>query len=340
MRLGRSRPAVGLPAPEATKVSVIMAAYQHEDFVAEAVASVLAQSHDNLELIVVDDCSADRTAQIVAGFADPRLQLVELPRNRIKHARNLGLSLATGELVAFQNSDDVWAESKLSKQVSLLHDAPANAAVFTRVRFIGADSEPSDGGWAQGAFKGVETNSIAWLRRFFDHGNDLCISSAMCRRGDLERIGGFNPALIQVSDLDLWVRLAALGELVIVEEQLTSMRIDAERNLSAPSQAVENRSVLELVAILDRYTRDPIRPLLPQIFPGIGEGGRLGPVLMAQLAIYGIRHHGQAQRFFGDQLFARILAQPGGYDRIVEVFGPEVILEYYEHRGRMVIQSE
>ncbi len=76
MRLGRSRPAVGLPAPEATKVSVIMAAYQHEDFVAEAVASVLAQSHDNLELIVVDDCSADRTAQIVAGFADPRLQLV------------------------------------------------------------------------------------------------------------------------------------------------------------------------------------------------------------------------------------------------------------------------
>ena len=229
MRLGRSRPVVSAPTPDATTVSVIMAAYQHEDFVAEAVTSVLAQSHDNLELIVVDDGSTDRTAQIVAGFRDPRLQLVELPRNRIQHARNLGLSMATGDLVAFQNSDDVWAESKLSKQVALLHDAPANAAVFSRVRFIGPDSEPQDGGWAREAFMGTEANSIAWLRRFFDHGNDLCISSALCRRADLQRVGGFNPALIQTSDLDLWVRLAALGELVIVEEQLTSMRIDAER---------------------------------------------------------------------------------------------------------------
>lgn len=319
------------------RVSVVLASYNHEEFVGAAVTSVLEQTHDDLELIVVDDGSTDGTADVVARISDPRLRLVRREQNRSAHARNTGIGLASGEWIAFQNSDDVWAPTKLAQQVAEIEERPSVSAVFTRVQIIGPDDAPAPDTWARAAFGGSEPNSAAWLRRFFDTGNDLCISSALCRREDLTTVGAFNPALIQLSDLDLWVRLAAQGELRVIEDELTSMRVVPGRNLSAPSPTVHNRGVLEYASVLDRFAQDPVRPLLAEIFEEFAEIAMKGPVLMACLARYAIRHQGVAQRLFGDRLFARTLSRPGAYDRIVEVMGVETIREYYDHRGSLVV---
>jgi glycosyltransferase involved in cell wall biosynthesis len=338
MRFSRRKDPTSARVPKNAKVSVVLASYNHEEFVAAAVESVLGQTHENLELIVVDDASPDGTADVVAGIKDPRLRLVRNPKNRVAHPRNTGLKLASGDLVAFQNSDDVWAPTKLSEQVARMED-PANSAVFTRVQMIDQYGAHSPDAWVRYAFKGAEPDSAAWLRRFFDTGNDFCISSAMCRRTDLENLGGFNPALIQLSDLDLWVRLAAIGKLEIVEEELTSMRVVAGRNLSAPSPAVEVRASWEHATILDRYAEAPIRGMIPDIFPEFGGRPRSGPVRLALLARYAMRHPGFAQRVFGDRLFARLLSDPGGYDRIVEALGVKAIQEFYRKRGNLVVSS-
>ncbi|HNA97997.1 MAG TPA: glycosyltransferase [Marmoricola sp.] len=328
----------GEPAEQGpVKVSVVLPSFQHEEYVAEAVNSVLEQTHDNLELIVVDDASSDRTADVVAAIQDPRLRLVRLEQNRQAPARALGLGLATGDLIAFQNSDDVWARTKLAQQIGQIQEQPGVAAVFTRVQIIGADSQPAPDTWAAGSFRSSHSSSAAWLRFFFDIGNDLCISSALCRRTDLERVGGFNPALIQLSDLDLWVRLAALGQLRILEEELTSMRVVEGRNLSAPSTAVANRGSQEHASVLERFSAAPVRQLLTEIFPEFAGQSGPGPVLLAQLARYGFRHSGVAQQLFGLRLFERVLAKPGGYERIVAVMGSEIISEYHERRGRLVV---
>ncbi len=101
-------------------VSVVIAAYQHEAYVRQAVESVLDQTLRDIEVIVVDDGSTDETPNIVGSIRDDRLRLIRLGENRRKHARNVGLGLAGGRYVAFQNSDDVWLPEKLARQVDLL----------------------------------------------------------------------------------------------------------------------------------------------------------------------------------------------------------------------------
>lgn len=104
-------------------VSVVIPAYNRENTVLRAVNSVLAQTYSNIEVIVVDDCSTDKTVEIVRNCKDSRLRLVCLPYNQGANvARNIGIERAKGEFIAFQDSDDEWLEDKLEKQVAHMLD--------------------------------------------------------------------------------------------------------------------------------------------------------------------------------------------------------------------------
>lgn len=108
-------------------VSVIIPAYNREATIARAMDSVLAQTLADLELIVVDDASTDRTAEVVAAYADPRVRLLRHDTNRrAAAARNTGIRAARGQYVAFLDSDDVWFPDKLATQVADLEAAPAD----------------------------------------------------------------------------------------------------------------------------------------------------------------------------------------------------------------------
>ena len=102
-------------SPQNPLVSVIIASYNHQDFVKEAVESVLNQGVKDIEVIVVDDGSSDNTPLVIRSIYDPRVRFIELKENRRQHTRNLALSLAKGKYIAFQNSDDVWKSGKLQK---------------------------------------------------------------------------------------------------------------------------------------------------------------------------------------------------------------------------------
>ena len=95
-------------------VSVIIPAYNRDRYLAEAIESVLAQTYPAIELIVVDDGSSDRTAEVAQRYA---LTYHFQPNGGISAARNAGIALATGEFLAFLDSDDIWMLDKLSKQM-------------------------------------------------------------------------------------------------------------------------------------------------------------------------------------------------------------------------------
>ena len=99
-------------------VSVILPVYNRAGWVARAVESVLAQTHRPVELLVVDDGSTDDTRRVIEGFGS-RLRLLEQSHAGAEAARNLGLAHARGEFVAFIDSDDVWYEDRLSRQLPL-----------------------------------------------------------------------------------------------------------------------------------------------------------------------------------------------------------------------------
>lgn len=120
-------------------LTVIMPAYNAERFIAESIDSVIAQTIDDWELVVVDDGSTDRTASVVADYQsrDDRIRLMVQPTNLgPAHARNLALDLARGELIAFIDSDDVWYPKKTEKQLSAMrrHQADISYTSYKRRR--------------------------------------------------------------------------------------------------------------------------------------------------------------------------------------------------------------
>lgn len=107
------------------KVSVIIPTYNREGTILRAVESVLNQTYQNLEVLVVDDGSTDRTVELVAAIEDDRVKCIVLELNSgAANARNVGVEYATGEWIAFQDSDDSWQREKLVKQMEYVRRFP------------------------------------------------------------------------------------------------------------------------------------------------------------------------------------------------------------------------
>ena len=125
-------------------ISIIMAAYNAEATIRQAIESVLAQTYKNFELIVINDCSKDRTGEIVRSFNDPRVRLVTNEKNSgVSITRHNGVKTAAGEWIAILDSDDMWTPDKLEKQVEL-QKATGAEVLYTGSAFIHEDGSPVD----------------------------------------------------------------------------------------------------------------------------------------------------------------------------------------------------
>ncbi len=110
-------------------VSVVMPAYNAEKFIEETVKSVQAQTVSDFELIIIDDCSTDKTFDVITrlAFKDNRIKVVKGEKNMgVAHVRNKGLSLAKGKYVALLDSDDIWLPEKLERQIKLAEENKAD----------------------------------------------------------------------------------------------------------------------------------------------------------------------------------------------------------------------
>jgi glycosyltransferase involved in cell wall biosynthesis len=253
------------------KVSVVMASYNHAAFVREAVESVRTQSFTDFELVITDDGSRDATVEVIRGISDSRILLRVFPENRgACAAMNDAISRARGEYVAVLNSDDYFLPGKLERQVRFLDEHPELGAVFGLPVFVDERGTPFRNprhAWNQ-IFVSENRTRLEWLRYFFYHGNGLCHPTIMLHRSCYEKVGRFDPLLMQVPDLDLWVRLCKQYEIHVLPERITAFRIlDRERNTSAPTKERLARSAWETCAVLGHYATLPeaeLRAILAQ----------------------------------------------------------------------------
>ena len=125
-------------------VSIIMPAYNAEKTLAQAVASALAQTYKNFELIIIDDRSTDTTSILAHSFSDSRVRVLTNDKNSgAPQSRHNGANCARGQWLAFLDSDDIWAPDKLEKQLQLQKARNADL-VFTGSAFIAQDGTPKD----------------------------------------------------------------------------------------------------------------------------------------------------------------------------------------------------
>lgn len=124
-------------------VSIIMPAYNTGNCIAESIRSVLAQSYENWELLIVDDCSTDNTRQVIGSFSDSRIRLLHNPVNSgAAVSRNLALREAKGRYIAFLDSDDLWEPEKLERQLAFMQEK-GYAFTYTDYRIIHPDGTPA-----------------------------------------------------------------------------------------------------------------------------------------------------------------------------------------------------
>jgi glycosyltransferase involved in cell wall biosynthesis len=188
-------------------VSVILPVYNRAAWVARAVESVLAQTHKNLELLVVDDGSTDDTRRVLEGFG-PRVRVLEQAHAGAEAARNLGLERARGEFVAFIDSDDVWRAERLSIQLPLF-GRPEVGLVFGDAVLVDYGREPPRR-LRRTFFDGVRP-SRGRVTRELARGCFVPFSSVIARRRCFEETGGFRPGRV-AADYLKWVELSTACE--------------------------------------------------------------------------------------------------------------------------------
>lgn len=187
------------------KVSVIIPTYSHAGLIAETIDSVLAQSLADFEIIVIDDGSSDGTANVLADYIDRELISYHRQENGgVASARNAGLALAQGDYIAFLDDDDTWPADKLEWQVQCLEESPA---VLVAGNMCQHGSAVGKSGCHHGSY--VELT----LAEFFRTNPFASPGQTLIRRTALKLVGGFDPSIWGADDLDLWIRLAQLGEI-------------------------------------------------------------------------------------------------------------------------------
>lgn len=123
-------------------VSVIMPSWNTSNFIAESIQSVIDQTYENWELIIVDDCSTDNTDEVVARFTDKRIRYFKNEKNSgAALSRNRGLREARGEWIAFLDSDDLWSPKKLEHQSSFMNEHGYTLS-YTEYEKIDEESKP------------------------------------------------------------------------------------------------------------------------------------------------------------------------------------------------------
>jgi glycosyltransferase involved in cell wall biosynthesis len=203
---------------DAGSVSVIIPTYNRSNLLANALASVLAQTYANLEVIVVDDGSTDDTCDYVASLSDPRMKLVRASHSgHIPRVRNTGIALARGEWVAFLDSDDAWLPTKLERQLQAIGDSNA-AWSYTRYEHVSA------GGW-----RAVSGNIV---EQILTAQTAVTICSILVSGALLQQLGGFDEQPGLREDFELVLRLAAAGAAIAVPETLLHVR-EHEKRITA-----------------------------------------------------------------------------------------------------------
>jgi len=201
-------PAEGYLDRSVKKVSIVMPTYNRGYCLADTIQSVLSQTYKEWELLVVDNMSRDNTKEVVEGFKDKRIRLIQV-RNHgvIAVSRNCGIAAATGEFIAFMDSDDPWLPEKLECSIRWL------ASGFDIVYH---DLYITDGRVKE---KKKTTQVSRTLKRpalhdLVTNGNGINTSSVVAKTELVKRVNGFSesPELIGIEDYDLWVRLAGVTD--------------------------------------------------------------------------------------------------------------------------------
>jgi len=203
-------------------VSIILPVYNAELFVHEAIDSVLKQTYNHFELIVIDDCSQDKSSEILKKFQESDLRIIIHQNHQnlgVVKSLNIGLDLARGKFIARIDADDIWFPDKLRKQIQYLEKHENILMLATSKLNMNEDGSVRNNDIYPRIYTYQDICKNILKRNIF------CHSSVVFHKKVIDHIGKYNESFINSEDYEYWIRIISQGEVEILEEPLVYYRI-------------------------------------------------------------------------------------------------------------------
>lgn len=222
------------------RLTVLMPVFNAERYVASAMESILHQTFDDFEFLIISDGSTDASVEIIKSFPDPRVRLIQRENRGLSATLNEGLVLASCELVARQDADDLSEPTRLESQIEVLSASPGLGLLGTNYQIIDDRGDLIDKTDLFCDSRELKTAIV--LSNQFGHG------SVMMRRRVAQEAGGYDPAFKVAQDYDLWTRMSHISEIANLKEHLYRWR----RTSSGASMTDMGVTLGETFVIRDR----------------------------------------------------------------------------------------
>lgn len=213
------------------KISVVTASYNYQDYIQEAIQSVLNQTYQDWEMIIVDDCSTDNSVDVIKSFKDDRIKLFVNEKNLgLKETVKRGIEKATGEWIVFLESDDILTPDNIEKKVTIAKKHPEVNLIFNDCEFFGDNYTVHNFSIALRKTRILLRKKVYPQNMFYNFylsNKIFTFSAVMARKKDLLKIT-FNPPIDSLLDWWLWVQMAYLGKFYYISEPLTKWRLHTD----------------------------------------------------------------------------------------------------------------
>jgi glycosyltransferase involved in cell wall biosynthesis len=187
-------------------ISIVIPTYNRADLIGKAIQSILDQTYNNWELIVVDNYSDDNTREVIDSFNDDRIVILSRPRTgSVAASRNLGVANSNGEWIAFLDSDDWWFPKKLEYASKRFQKGPG--LIYHDLQIVTADGRPLN----RRKTRSRKLKGALYLDLLLN-GNDIALSSVVVKKEIFLKVNGMNesPSFFAVEDYDTWLRIAQI----------------------------------------------------------------------------------------------------------------------------------
>ena len=237
-------------------VSVCIPAYNNADYISETIDCILNQTYKNIELVICDDHSTDKTVEVIQSYSDPRVKL-------FLNEKNLGMSgnwnnclnHCTGEFIKLICADDMLANDALEKEVMALINHPSAVMSESDTQFRDLQGN-TKGSYTRYKKSGLVTGKVIARAGLFSRNLFGAPLNNTFRRSVLEQVHGFDPSFKYILDYDFWVSIACLGDVYIIHEPLNYFRLRSDSNTGKVLTTEQKAYVEEHKMLLRKHSQE------------------------------------------------------------------------------------
>lgn len=216
------------------KISVVMPVYNSENYLKDAIDSILSQTYTDFEFIIIDDCSSDSSVKIIEEYNDNRIVFLKNEENMgVAKTLNKGLSVCCGKYVARMDSDDISLPERFEKQLRYLEENENTAVVSCGVQTFCEDKIISESGWSN--------SEPAKIKKDLFFSCAIAHPTVMMRLSAIKEVGGYDPDYNGVEDYELWCRVSDKYDIASLKDVLFKYRMhEGQVSRKPPARVIES----------------------------------------------------------------------------------------------------